>query len=72
MPALVIFLIAKRLESPVLSIGFALGLASHLLWDTAFYGNVQMIPGGNYDRLFLLCNSLLLLGCAVWFDRKLH
>ena len=42
-------------------IGFALGLASHLLLDIVQYGDVRWIPGGTLDRLWLIANAGLLL-----------
>jgi hypothetical protein len=42
-------------------IGFALGLASHLLLDIVQYGDVRWIPGGTLDRLWLVANAGLLL-----------
>ena len=69
-PPLILFVFTRRLKFPYLNLGFALGVASHLLWDIVVYGNVQMISGGNSDRLFLLSNSLILLGFAAWINRR--
>jgi hypothetical protein len=65
LPAVVLALgvMASRLPLDKLVVGFAIGLASHLLWDIIFYGDVRWIKGGNYDRLFLLGNAIALL---VW------
>lgn len=65
LPWVLVYLGCRKLKLPVgISIGFAIGLASHLLWDIIFYGDVRWIQGGNYDRLFLVTNSLILLGLA--------
>ncbi len=62
LPALLVgFFILKNKFSPMLIIGFCLGVASHLFWDIIAYGNVHWIKGGNNDRLFLLVNTLLLI-----------
>ena len=45
----------------VLVLGYGLGLASHLLWDVVDYGNVQWLPGGMLDRLWLGGNALACL-----------
>jgi hypothetical protein len=44
-----------------LVLAFGIGLASHLLWDTVFYGNVRWLPGGNLDRLWLAANGVACL-----------
>jgi Domain of unknown function (DUF5942) len=41
--------------------GYGVGLASHLLWDTLFYGDVRWLPGGMVDRLWLAGNGLACL-----------
>jgi membrane-bound metal-dependent hydrolase YbcI (DUF457 family) len=64
------FLIFKSKLSPMLVIGFCLGLASHLFWDIIAYGNVHWIKGGNNDRLFLLVNTLLLIIAAAIINHK--
>jgi Domain of unknown function (DUF5942) len=45
----------------VLVLGYGIGLGSHLLWDTLYYGNVHWIPGGMLDRLWLGANGLACL-----------
>lgn len=45
----------------VLVLGYGIGLASHLLWDTVYYGNVHWLPGGTLDRLWLAGNALACL-----------
>jgi Domain of unknown function (DUF5942) len=42
-------------------LGYGVGLASHLLWDTLFYGDVRWLPGGMVDRLWLASNGLACL-----------
>jgi hypothetical protein len=42
-------------------LGYGVGLASHLLWDTLFYGDVRWLPGGMVDRLWLAGNGLACL-----------
>ncbi len=51
-------------------VSFALGLASHLLWDIWDYGDVRWFPGGTLDRFWLGGHALLLLG-LVWFPSLL-
>jgi Domain of unknown function (DUF5942) len=41
--------------------GYGVGLASHLSWDTLFYGDVRWLPGGMVDRLWLAGNGLACL-----------
>jgi membrane-bound metal-dependent hydrolase YbcI (DUF457 family) len=41
--------------------GYGIGLASHLLWDALFYGDVRWLPGGVVDRLWLAGNGLACL-----------
>jgi Domain of unknown function (DUF5942) len=45
----------------VLVLGYGIGLASHLLWDMVYYGNVQWLSGGMLDRLWLGANGLACL-----------
>jgi Domain of unknown function (DUF5942) len=45
----------------VLVLGYGIGLASHLLWDVVYYGNVRWLPGGLLDRLWLGANGLACL-----------
>jgi hypothetical protein len=42
-------------------LGYGVGLASHLLWDTWYYGDVRWLPGGMFDRLWLAGNGLACL-----------
>jgi hypothetical protein len=44
-----------------LVLGYGIGLASHLLWDVVYYGNVRWLPGGPLDRLWLGANGLACL-----------
>ena len=44
-----------------LVLGYGIGLASHLLWDVVYYGNVRWLPGGLLDRLWLGANGLACL-----------
>jgi Domain of unknown function (DUF5942) len=45
----------------VLVLGYGIGLASHLLWDVVYYGNVRWFPGGVLDRLWLGANGIACL-----------
>jgi hypothetical protein len=45
----------------IVVLGYGIGLASHLLWDTFFYGDVRWLPGGMVDRLWLAGNGLACL-----------
>jgi hypothetical protein len=45
----------------VLVLGYGIGLASHLLWDMVYYGNVRWLSGGMLDRLWLGVNGLACL-----------
>jgi len=45
----------------VLVLGYGIGLASHLLWDVVYYGNVQWLSGGKLGRLWLGANALVCL-----------
>lgn len=61
-PWLLVFFLARRFGSVAAApIGFAIGLASHLIWDTIFYGDVRMISGGNNDRIYLLGSAGVLI-----------
>jgi hypothetical protein len=42
-------------------LGYGVGLASHLLWDTWFYGDVRWLPGGMIGRLWLAGNGFACL-----------
>jgi hypothetical protein len=42
-------------------LGYGIGLASHLFWDVIDYGNVQWLPGGMVDRLWLGANGVACL-----------
>jgi hypothetical protein len=64
------FFVFKSKRSPMLLIGFCLGLASHLFWDIIAYGNVHWIKGGNNDRIFLFVNTLLLLIAVIFINHK--
>lgn len=70
--ALPAFLFAIALNSPrwrYATTGLAIGIASHLLWDTVDYGNVVGIPGADADRLFLLGNAVVLVIASLWATR---
>jgi hypothetical protein len=45
----------------VLVLGYGIGLASHLLWDVVYYGDVRWLPGGLLGRLWLGANGLACL-----------
>ncbi|MCK5814060.1 MAG: hypothetical protein KAH03_07365 [Cocleimonas sp.] len=60
----------KSKLSPMLLIGFCLGLASHLFWDIIAYGNVHWIKGGNNDRLFLFVNTVLLIIAVIVVNHR--
>jgi hypothetical protein len=45
----------------VLVLGYGIGLASHLLWDMVYYGNVRWLSGGPLDRLWLGANAVACL-----------
>jgi hypothetical protein len=70
-PAMIALLLPERFRLPSALTGFSLGLSSHLIWDIVFYGNVQMISGGNNDRLFLFINACLLIVYAAWVGRRI-
>ena len=42
-------------------LGYGIGLASHLCWDTLDYGDVRWLPGGMAGRIWLAGNSLACL-----------
>lgn len=44
-----------------LVMGYGVGLASHLLWDTVFYGDVRWLSGDLLGRLWLAVNGVLCL-----------
>jgi Domain of unknown function (DUF5942) len=44
-----------------LVLGYGVGLASHLLWDMVYYGNVGWLPGGMLDRIWLGVNGVACL-----------
>jgi hypothetical protein len=72
LPALLVLWLSIRLRTPSMLVGFALGTASHLLWDIVFYGDVRLIEGGNSDRLYLLVNAGLLLVMAFVVGRRIQ
>ena len=60
---LVLWWVVRR-QSVILQgvvLGYGVGLASHLWWDTLFYGDVRWLPGGMADRLWLGANALACL-----------
>ena len=63
-PSILVGCLAMKIRQLALFIGFALGSASHLLWDIVDYGDVRWIPGGNNDRLFLLVNAMILIAAV--------
>jgi hypothetical protein len=53
-----------RRRSPILQaavLGYGVGLASHLFWDTWYFGDVRWLPGGMVDRLWLTGNGVACL-----------
>jgi uncharacterized protein DUF5942 len=42
-------------------LGYGIGLASHLCWDTLDYGDVRWLPGGMAGRIWLAGNGLACL-----------
>lgn len=71
LPALLFgWVVFKYKLSSILIIGFSIGLASHMLWDIIFYGNVQWISGGNNDRLFLFINFIILIAASLIMKTK--
>jgi hypothetical protein len=44
-----------------LVLGYGVGLASHLLWDMVYYGDVRWLPGGMLDRVWLGANGVVCL-----------
>lgn len=70
LPAFLLHGLSRRRTArpwPALAVaGMAIGVGSHLLWDTVDYGNVVGIPGRMYDSLFLLTNMVACLGLAAW------
>jgi membrane-bound metal-dependent hydrolase YbcI (DUF457 family) len=44
-----------------LVLGYGVGLASHLLWDMVFYGDVRWLSGDLLGRLWLAVNGVLCL-----------
>jgi Domain of unknown function (DUF5942) len=51
-------------------LGYGIGLASHLLWDMVYYGNVRWLPGGMFDRLWLGVNGVACLVPLMVSSRK--
>jgi Domain of unknown function (DUF5942) len=51
-------------------LGYGVGLASHLLWDAFYYGDVRWLPGGMVDRLWLAGNGLACLVPLMVKSRK--
>lgn len=45
----------------ILSMGYGIGLGSHLLWDVLDYGDVRWITGSFADRVWLGINGLVCL-----------
>ena len=70
-PGLVLGWLLIKWQLRSAGVGFALGLASHLLWDIVDYGDVRWISGGNNDRLFLFVNAVVLITYAVVVGRKI-
>ena len=71
LPAILFAIIVfKSKLSPVLLIGFSLGLASHLFWDIIAYGNVHWIKGGNNDRMFLFVNTVILIIAVIVVNHR--
>jgi hypothetical protein len=62
--SLVVLLFLVRRQHAMLQtlvLGYGVGLASHLLWDMVYYGNVRWLPGGVFDRLWLGANGVVCL-----------
>ena len=72
LPVFLVVWITRSFSRQVIPVGLAIGLASHLFWDIIVYGNVQWIPGGSNDRLFLLLNALGLVWWAIKRDPGVH
>jgi hypothetical protein len=53
----------------VLALSYGIGLASHLLWDMVYYGDVRWLSGGLLDRLWLGANGI---ACLVPLMVKSH
>jgi hypothetical protein len=53
-----------------LVLGYGVGLASHLLWDMVYYGDVRWLPGGGLDRLWLGANGIACLVPLMLKTRK--
>jgi Domain of unknown function (DUF5942) len=53
-----------------LVLGYGVGLASHLLWDMVYYGDVRWLPGGVADRLWLGANGVACLVPLLVSTRK--
>ena len=69
-PAILVAYLVKKYDfDPFISIGFALGLSSHLFWDTIFYGDVRLIPGGTLDRIYLVSSGSILLVFSLIYSR---
>ncbi len=65
-PCLVTYFIVRKCDlSKGISIGLAIGVASHLLWDIIDYGDVRWISGGNNDRMYLFVSAAALLVYAL-------
>lgn len=63
LPVIVLSLLVPARASYALVVGFGLGIASHLVWDTIYYGNVHWISGRFWDRTFLVVNAV---GILIW------
>lgn len=64
LPVVILSWICWRFSKSTVPVGLSIGVASHLLWDIVFYGDVRWIKGGNNDRLFLLINAIIL----IWYS----
>lgn len=63
LPVVVISLFVPARAAYAVVVGFGLGIASHLVWDTIYYGNVHWISGRFWDRTFLMVNAA---GILIW------
>jgi hypothetical protein len=63
MPVIVLSLFVPARASYAVVVAFGLGIASHLAWDTIYYGNVHWISGRFWDRTLLTVNAV---GILIW------
>lgn len=63
LPVVLLSLLISSRAAYGVVIGFGLGVASHLVWDCIYYGNVHWISGRFWDRTFLTVNAI---GIVLW------